>query len=419
MQSFRRWRSRTDVSLTLRWMTAWIVSSWLVLCIGYWFLVNSLMNAEQAPLQLVDSVAARAREGAPIVRLGAGDGVQQWKDILQNETSWTIQEGLWFATLQVESLALNQPPRCSPAVSCRPDADTWLVEVPIDERNQLSVAFDIAEAKTQFIQRGLWGMLFLFGVIILSVGGFGALLGWGVSRRLRLRLNALATTIDGWAAGGWGLRPALSHTHDELDDIALKLDQLVQRLALLSQGEVAAARASLLRTLHDNVKQDLFAVSLQLASMSSTDALDLAKATLGNAQGALAGLLGDAHEPMRLESPRALAVELASRWGRRIDLRGEDGWPLGHSARLAHAALREGLVNAFRHGGAGSIVVEWASLEGAFTLTIRNQGLLVFGRYRGGLTWLQSDAAASGGTLRLTQETPDTVLFLVEVPARG
>jgi len=127
---------------------------------------------------------------------------------------------------------------------------------------------------------GAFRMPNLAGALLISVGVgallllvpagflgliFGFFTAWGITRRI----GALARAARSWSRGDFSVT-AKDRSKDELGQLSRELNQMAADLENLLQarGELATleARNRFARDLHDSVKQQVFATSLQIAA---------------------------------------------------------------------------------------------------------------------------------------------------------
>lgn len=203
------------------------------------------------------------------------------------------------------------------------------------------------------------------------------------------RLNRVASAASAWSRGDFSdriddrSRDELGHLSVLLDRMALELKGLMQSRAQLA---TLAERQRLARDLHDTVKQQAFALNLQLAALRrqladhpALERVIQAERLSGQMQRELAQILeelrdADAALPLS-ERIRARAREWAqsSSIGVELDV---DGVP-DIAPRDRDNLLRivdEALANVLRHSGATRVTVALRSSGDATTLQIVDNG---------------------------------------------
>lgn len=410
---------RTDVALTLRWCSAAVLVNWAVLTLGLVLLLHAL-RGDSVPEQLVTATAERAIEAAPLVSTGREDAIEAWRMTLQQGAPWTLSRWPWVATPEVRAVALSSTSPCGELAACVREGE-WITSGRVDAGHVLVVTFDGAKTAATLGPIGAQTAIVLLLPLSLVTGGLGAALSWGLSRRFRRRVEGLLATIDGWAQGAWGLRPPPSAGDDELARVSARLVGLIEQLAKLSAGEVAAARDTLLRALHDDVKQDLFAASLQLAlAPDRSGPVALARSSIARAQAGLGAMLS--RRPPGAVAAASLAelvAGLATAWSRAVECQRLDEPPPGVAGALVRAATKEALINAFRHGAPGPVSLTVTRSAELACVEVVNPGQVRLQAPRGGLGWLERDLARAGGRLELTSAGPRLVRFRAELPLTG
>jgi signal transduction histidine kinase len=219
--------------------------------------------------------------------------------------------------------------------------------------------------------------LALIALTVLLGTAVGALL----SHRLVRRLRQMAAVVGVWSRGN--LTPtADAGRRDELGRLATDLNQMAEQMRNLldTRSELAtqAERRRVQRDLHDGIKQELFATSMQLAAARAllprdadavTAALDQAHASCRRAQQELAALLDDAPPvPVRLTGLETALSELSERiadeHGLRVIREFSPGLDLSQDAEATiYRVAQEALTNVTRHADASTV-----------TLTLRAEG---------------------------------------------
>jgi NarL family two-component system sensor histidine kinase LiaS len=217
---------------------------------------------------------------------------------------------------------------------------------------------------------------------------FGFLTAWGLTRRLQ----RLARAAQAWSRGDFSVttkdrsKDELGQLSRELNSMAVQLENLIQTRQELATLE---ARNRFARDLHDSVKQQVFATSLQVAA---------ARALLERDTGAAEAHLAQADElvrqaqkelnvlihemrPAALEG-KGLAGALRSYmrdWSQRaeipaeIHIRGEREVPLEVEQALFRVA-QEALANVAKHSGANNVEVDLIYDTDALTLRVADDG---------------------------------------------
>jgi NarL family two-component system sensor histidine kinase LiaS len=211
---------------------------------------------------------------------------------------------------------------------------------------------------------------------------------WGLTRRLQ----RLARAAQSWSRGDFSV-VAKDRSKDELGQLSRELNSMAARLEGLiqAQGELAAleTRNRFARDLHDSVKQQVFATSLQVAAaraLISRDA-DAAEAHLAQAEGLVReaqkelNVLIHQMRPPALEG-KGLAAALrdyAAEWSRQSEIpsevrvSGERETPLEIEQALFRVA-QEALANVAKHSGAEHADVDLVYAPDTLTLRVADDG---------------------------------------------
>ncbi|MEM7114598.1 MAG: sensor histidine kinase [Chloroflexota bacterium] len=238
------------------------------------------------------------------------------------------------------------------------------------------------------------GVLLLTAVPLILVTAFiGALFGYLTSRSLSKRIVTLREAADGWSQGDFS-RVAHDDSADELGDLSRHLNRMAEQLQNLvaTQQELAAieTRNELARDLHDSVKQQIFAVTMQvgaaktwleqkpaLAQEHLSEAEQLAK----QSQQELTGLI-QALRPPALEGKGLVDAlrMLVANWSRQtqipaeLQIQGEQPLPLPVEIVLYRVA-QEALSNVSRHSQATAVQVQLKVDEKTIQLGVVDNGL--------------------------------------------
>ena len=250
---------------------------------------------------------------------------------------------------------------------------------------------------------GTYQMPNLAGAVLISVGAvavllllpaaflglvFGFFTAWGITRRI----GRLASAARSWSRGDFSVTTK-DRSKDELGQLSRELNQMAADLENLLQarGELATleARNRFARDLHDSVKQQVFATSLQIAAAraliqkdtgSAETHLGQADELVRQAQKELNILIAEMR-PAALEGKGLAAAlrEYVARWSEGAEIpadfrvRGERATPLEAEQALFRVA-QEALANVARHSGASKAEVDLHYTAGDLTLTVADDG---------------------------------------------
>ena len=217
---------------------------------------------------------------------------------------------------------------------------------------------------------------------------FGFVTAWGLTRRLR----RLARAAQRWSGGDFSVTVE-DRSKDELGQLSRELNSMAAQLETLMQtrGELATleTRNRFARDLHDSVKQQIFATSLQVAAARALirEDRDAAEAHLAQAEELVRGTQKELnvliHEmrPAALEG-KGLAAALrdyASAWSRgseitvEVRVRGERETPLEVEQAVFRVA-QEALANVAKHSKAKGAEVDLTYGPEALTLQVADDG---------------------------------------------
>ena len=217
---------------------------------------------------------------------------------------------------------------------------------------------------------------------------FGFFTAWGLTRRI----GRLVRAARSWSRGDFSVATK-DRSKDELGQLSRELNSMATELENLLQarGELATleARNRFARDLHDSVKQQVFATSLQIAAAraliekdtdSAESHLSQADELVRQAQKELNVLIQEMR-PAALEG-KGLATalrEYVPRWSEGSEIRadfhvgGEREVPLEVEQALFRVA-QEALANVARHSGAGHAEVDLVYTKNTVTLRVADDG---------------------------------------------
>ncbi len=310
---------------------------------------------------------------------------------------------------------------------------SWIA-VPISVPNHgigaLVLDFDVVGMQSSFLPRTAQGLLGF--VLLISIGAafIGLIFGFVISRGMTRRLRRIARAAEAWSHGDF-TAAARDPSGDELGQLARDLDRMADQVRSLletrKQLAVVEERNRLARDLHDSVKQQLFAVGMQVAAADELAERDPAEAKTHLA--AAGQLVGQAKQELNalIQELRPAALgdrglvpalrELCADWSRASEIaaavrsHGERPAPLDVEQALFRVA-QEALSNVARHSGATTVDVRVAWEGGTLALAITDNGsgfdtTLRDGRGVG-LASMAERVEALGGTLLVSSGTTGT-----------
>lgn len=228
--------------------------------------------------------------------------------------------------------------------------------------------------------------------LTLGAGVIGAIFGFLTAGNLTRRIRAVGQAAESWSQGDFSA-VAQDPSPDELGQLSRRLNQMAEQLQNLleTRQELAALeeRNRLARDLHDAVKQQIFAVSMQVGAAqavlpgdpaAAAAQLEEAATLARQAQQELSGLIRQLRPAALYDQGLTAALrQLAADWSRQnqilaeVQAHGERPLPLGTEQVLFRVA-QEALANVARHSGAGWVALKLSFTETAVTLTIHDDG---------------------------------------------
>ncbi len=175
-----------------------------------------------------------------------------------------------------------------------PEAGHTLVAITpivgVGENVQGTLAIKILQPDIFQLAAGLLQVILLSMIVVTALAAIAGLIFGSLNARgLTRRLTGLSTAANRWSEGDFS---ALVHdtSEDELGQLAQQLNSMAEQLQQLLQTRQKLAtleeRNRLARDLHDSVKQQIFAISMQIAAVKvllKKDA-DAAEARLNEAE---------------------------------------------------------------------------------------------------------------------------------------
>jgi len=230
----------------------------------------------------------------------------------------------------------------------------------------------------------------LITAIVASLIGLisGSLIARGITRRLK----QLSFAADKWSRGDFSAQvhdPSADELGQTAQQLNLMADQLRQLLQVRQKLATLEERNRLARDLHDSVKQQVFAVGMQIGATKvllrrDVDAaetrLNEAQKLIGQAQQELTTLIRELR-PAALEGKklsdalRALATQWTAQSGivANVRVEGTDMLPLAVEEALYRVA-QEALSNVARHSKASLAQITLITTTEEVTLTITDNG---------------------------------------------
>ncbi|MGH2510589.1 MAG: histidine kinase, partial [Ktedonobacteraceae bacterium] len=235
-------------------------------------------------------------------------------------------------------------------------------------------------------------VLFSGLLVTILTASIGAVFGYVTARGLTRRLNQLSTAATRWSRGDFSAL-AQDTSPDELGQMARQLNHMATELQNLlhtrQQLATLEERNRLARDLHDSVKQQVFAISMQIGATKillrrDTDAaearLQKAEKLVQQAQQELTSLIRELR-PVALDGKGLIAAlrELAPQWSQQTDIvanlhvEGAQTLPLTVEEALFRVA-QEALSNVARHSQATLVQITLTMTDETVTLMVHDNG---------------------------------------------
>jgi NarL family two-component system sensor histidine kinase LiaS len=277
-------------------------------------------------------------------------------------------------------------------------------------------------------------------LLLIAVTPFGALFGFIMSLGLTRRLDALASAADAWSEGNFRSLP-VDRSKDEIGALSVRLRNMAERVQNLMQTQQQLAqveeRNRLARELHDTVKQETFAVFMQVrAARNLLDSdpttarkhLEAAEELIKTTQQDLGQIIGELR-PAALEGqglPTALRAALTT-WSQHtripntFKVRGERTLPL-ETEQALYRVSQEALSNIARHSHASAVTVRLDYEPSSVCLTIEDNGAGFRPAEQNGKGYgmqsMRERMAGVGGTLSIRSEPGSGTQLTATAPVR-
>jgi NarL family two-component system sensor histidine kinase LiaS len=251
----------------------------------------------------------------------------------------------------------------------------------------------------------------------------GLLFGFVTARGLTRRLGRMAQTATAWGRGDFS-SPIRDESADEIGQLAGELNRMSQQLQSLIQTRQQLAgmeeRNRLARDLHDSVKQQVFAISMNLGTVQTLWERDPAQAR-GRLEAAMEqarqaqkelGVLIQTLRPVQMQGKGLVQAlgEYLRDWqthsGIQAEFHAGEGIALPDEKEQAlFRVAQEALSNAARHSGASNVQVALNAEGGRVIMTVADDGRgfdpdKATGGF--GLKSMRERTQSLGGTLEIT-----------------
>jgi NarL family two-component system sensor histidine kinase LiaS len=220
----------------------------------------------------------------------------------------------------------------------------------------------------------------------------GAIFGFINARGLTRRLRKLSLTADAWSQGDFSV-VAHDASGDELGQMTRRFNTMAEQLQNLLETRQQLAtleeRNRLARDLHDSVKQQIFAISMQVGAVkvllnrdpdAAKKRLDETDVLVRQAQQELTTLIKELR-PVALEGKGLVEAihELMTQWMQqtgilvKLQVEGQQTLPLTVEEALFRV-VQEALSNVARHSKATLVQMKLSMTENTVTLTLDDNG---------------------------------------------
>src|SRR5579885_1898556 len=320
----------------------------------------------------------------------------------------------------------------SGAVSQGTDGTLVAIAPIVGEQGNVQGAMVMKIARLDPLQvlSGFLGLIVVSMIVVTTIAAItGMASGYLTARGLTRRLKSLSAAADKWSRGDFSI---LTHddSGDELGQATRQLNRMAEQLQNLLQTRQKLAtleeRNRLARDLHDSVKQQVFAIGMQLGAtkvllkrdVNAAEArLNEAEKLVRQAQQELTSLIRELR-PVALEGKGLVAAlrELATDWTKQtgivatLQVQGVEGMqnvqvlPLAVEEALFRVA-QEALSNVARHSNATLVQMTLTIADENVTLAISDNGqgfdTTQHGSLGVGLLSMQERMKALGGEVQV------------------
>lgn len=286
----------------------------------------------------------------------------------------------------------------------------------------------------------LGGVMATAAVLLVAVVPFGTLFGFIMSRGLTRRLRALTAAADAWSEGDFRAMPQ-DRTRDEIGTLGLRMRNMAERIQNLLQTQQALTmveeRNRLARELHDTVKQQTFAMLMQVRAArnllesdpsAASQHLEDAESLIKSAQKDLSMLIAELR-PAELDGQGlagALQIYLDT-WSQHtripatFQVQNECGLPLAVEQAL-YRVTQEALANAARHSHASAVNVRLDYSPEQVRLVVTDNGVgfdpQVVQHSGFGLQSMRERLSALGGRIMVQSSAENGTTVIAMAPAK-
>ncbi len=459
---FRQLQGKLTLSYTLTSVVTFLIVEVIALAVVFWFLSLNISSI------VLNNLKQDAPQAAPYFVQGIPDreALANWLHVINASASnqWPLNDNhpIFLAVVDTQgqtiaSVGMHPVPSDTPiqaqlstqsranlravlndvkgtTSTVSQDADGTLVAItPIMGDSgivQGALVMKISQPDTLQLISGFLRVIVVTVTIVTIIAAIaGSVFGYLTARGLTRRLKRLSTAADRWGHGDFS---ALAHdaSEDELGQTARQLNRMAEQLQNLLQARQKLAtleeRNRLARDLHDSVKQQVFAVAMQIGATkvllkrdvnAAEERLNEAEKLIRQAQQELTSLIRELR-PVALEGKGLVAAlrELATDWTQQTNIvanlrvegvegtHGTQVLPLTVEEALFRVA-QEALSNVARHSNATLVQLTLTTTGETVTLSVADNGqgfdITRHGHLGVGLLSMQERMKALGGDIQI------------------
>ena len=416
----RRRAARLQPRLTRSYMLVTVAAVLLIDLVGGWLLWFLVFRSAPSPEKLAIATQKAATEIAPLLRKPPFKAAQLAtplrpfsenrmtaaivnrslnivesapQNALRSGTSLSSQMPLSNQTIEAMQAFLRGESTVSHRSGWNSDGSSFAVVPVLDAQRKAAYLLFVRSAapvKPGDFGRAMFATILISGTLVVLFGAVvGTAFGFLTARRLTSRLQTISQAADAWSRGEFGVL-ARDDSNDEVGELAQRLNQMareLQQLVALRQSLAASEeRNRLARDLHDTVKQQVFATTMQIAaaralierdSNAAQMRLKEAETLAQGAQRELTGILEQMRPASSLHAAHYVADnachnvedfadvlrETLAQWSRQNDI-GADfqsdllpELPQSHQQAILRI-VQEALSNVLRHSNAGNVRIQ-------------------------------------------------------------
>lgn len=424
LRSFRQLRWKLTLSYTLTSLATFLFIETLVIGSGLAFLMIHV------PEIVLNNLSQQASQGAPYLAQAATSPrpLVNWlqgiaRADLQQEPfrlaptllaatdthgrvvaargSWAVAPGTLLSphlppTSQANLQSVLADAQGGTARVAQEGSETLILIAPMkgdEESLQGALVMSVPRPGFQRLFPGVLVLILDTGLLVTFLTGLiGTLFGYLIARGLTRRLKRLSAAADQWSRGDFSAL-AVDRSQDELGQMTQQFNRMAGQLHHLIETRQQLAtleeRNRLARDLHDSVKQQVFAISMQLASIrillkrdaaAAQERLQKTEKLVQQAQQELTSLIRELR-PLALEGKGLIAAlrELLPQWAQQTEIvanlriEGSQALPQVVEETLFRV-VQEALSNIARHSRANLVQITLSLSGEMIVLAIQDNG---------------------------------------------